>query len=45
MTDLKRENWGQIGTRVVCHDYGHTTLMSRGLTERLRRVTRDEHAR
>ena len=22
-TDLKKENWGIYGNRVVCHDYGH----------------------
>lgn len=34
-TDLKKENWGMIGNRHVCHDYGITLLMEKGMTKRM----------
>lgn len=35
-TDLKLSNWGRIGDRVVCHDYGNNLLMENGMTSRMR---------
>ncbi len=32
MADLKTENFGRVGSRIVCHDYGISNLMWRGLT-------------
>lgn len=26
LADIKRDNWGKIGRRVVCHDYGNHNL-------------------
>lgn len=37
-TDLKASNWGMIGKRVVCHDYGLTLLMENGMTKRMRKA-------
>ena len=38
-TDLKLENWGRLGKRVVCHDYGSMArLITVGLTSRLRKA-------
>ena len=34
-TDLKMSNFGRLGKRVVCHDYGFTLLMANGLTKRM----------
>jgi hypothetical protein len=31
MTDLKPENFGRLGNRIVCHDYGLSNIMTRGL--------------
>lgn len=35
-TDTKKENFGMIGNRFVCHDYGFTRLFVAGLTKRTR---------
>lgn len=37
-TDLKAENWGLIGKRYVCVDYGLHLLHERGMTKRMRRA-------
>jgi hypothetical protein len=37
-TDFKRENFGFIDGRFVCHDYGTTLLMERGMTKAMRKV-------
>jgi len=35
-TDLKTSNFGRIGRRVVCRDYGSNLLLQNGLTKRMR---------
>lgn len=35
-TDLKVGNWGRLGKRIVCHDYGSCLVTERGLTTRKR---------
>jgi hypothetical protein len=45
MADLKRANWGRIGRRIVAHDYGRSNLISRGLSDRMRKVSRQDHER
>jgi hypothetical protein len=35
-TDLKAGNWGRIGKRYVCHDYGTALTTENGLTTRLK---------
>lgn len=35
LTDLKVENWGWLGDRVVCHDYGNILI---GVDKRLKKV-------
>lgn len=37
-TDFKRRNYGWLGGRLVCHDYGTALLMQVGLTKRMRRA-------
>jgi hypothetical protein len=37
--DFKRENYGRIGRRIVCHDYGTHLMLETGMTLRTRRVT------
>lgn len=37
-TDLKPSNWGKIGTRYVCHDYGVNMVTENGLNARLRKA-------
>jgi hypothetical protein len=32
MSDLKKENFGMIGNKLVCHDYGYNLLTTRGLS-------------
>ncbi len=34
-TDLKMKNFGLLGKRIVCHDYGITNLMRVGMTRRM----------
>lgn len=38
LTDTKRQNYGMIGNRFVCHDYGVNLMCNNGLTKRLRKV-------
>jgi hypothetical protein len=38
LTDTKRENYGVLGKRFVCHDYGTNLLMEHGMTARTRKV-------
>ena len=37
-TDLKRQNWGRLNGRIVCHDYGRNLLMENGMTKRMRKA-------
>ena len=37
-TDTKKDNFGMIGNRFVCHDYGTHRMCVSGLTKRLRKV-------
>lgn len=37
-TDLKPENWGRLGKRIVCHDYGIHRMLEKGMTRRLRKA-------
>ncbi len=37
-TDLKRENWGMLDGRPVCHDYGLLLATEVGLTKRMKRA-------
>lgn len=36
--DLKAANWGRLGKRVVCHDYGNNLLMEKGMTTRMKKA-------
>ncbi len=36
--DFKRENYGRIGRRVVCHDYGTHSMLETGMTKRTQAV-------
>jgi hypothetical protein len=38
LTDTKADNWGKIGTRIVCHDYGTALVNDYGLSTRLKRA-------
>ena len=38
LTDTKRTNYGMIGKRFVCHDYGVNLMCNSGLSKRLRKV-------
>lgn len=38
MSDLKVGNWGRIGRRYVCHDYGTALIPERGFTTRMQRA-------
>lgn len=38
LTDFKRENYGMLKGRLVCHDYGTNVLMQTGLNDRLKKV-------
>jgi len=38
LTDTKRQNYGMIGKRFVCHDYGVNLMCNSGLSKRLRKV-------
>jgi hypothetical protein len=41
--DFKRTNYGMLGDRFVCHDYGHTKLLEYGMTKRMQEADwRDE---
>lgn len=35
-SDQKPENWGWLGDRIVCHDYGTALTTEYELTKRLR---------
>lgn len=37
-TDFKRENYGLLNGKIVCHDYGCNLLMENGMTKRMRKV-------
>lgn len=37
-TDFKRSNYGLLGRRLVCHDYGTALITEHGLSHRLRKV-------
>ena len=37
-TDLKVGNWGRIGKRVVCHDYGTCLITQEGVTTKTRKA-------
>lgn len=36
--DLKAANWGRLGKRIVCHDYGNNPLMEKGMTTRMKKA-------
>lgn len=38
ITDTKRSNFGRIGGRFVCHDYGNHLVCNSGLSKRTRKV-------
>ena len=38
LTDFKRLNYGMIGRRLVCHDYGTSLVLHEGLSTKLRRA-------
>lgn len=40
-TDLKASNFGMIGSKFVCHDYGINLMCNSGLTTRLRKADWD----
>jgi hypothetical protein len=42
MADLKRDNWGMLGGRPVCHDYGNHQFFSRGISKARMIVRRGE---
>lgn len=35
-TDMKRENWGFVGNKLVCHDYGY--IASSGITTKTKKA-------
>lgn len=37
-TDLKADNWGRLGSRLVCHDYGTIMVAQYGLTASMKRA-------
>lgn len=37
-TDLKMDNWGKIGRRIVCRDYGNNRVFQEGANARLRKA-------
>lgn len=37
-TDLKPANWGRIGSRIVCRDYGVSLALSNGITAKTRKA-------
>lgn len=37
-TDLKVGNWGRIGKRIVCHDYGTCLITQDGITTKTRKA-------
>lgn len=37
-TDTKLENFGMLGKKFVCHDYGNNLLMMKGLSNRMKKV-------
>jgi hypothetical protein len=37
-TDLKVGNWGRIGKRICCHDYGTSLITQEGVTTKMRRA-------
>lgn len=37
-TDLKVGNWGRLGKRIVCHDYGSALVTEYGLTSRMKKA-------
>ena len=39
LTDFKKTNYGMIGNKFVCHDYGTNSLMEVGKTVRMKNVT------
>lgn len=38
LTDLKVGNWGRLGKRIVCHDYGTSLITENGLSTRMKRA-------
>ena len=38
LSDFKRQNFGWFENRLVCHDYGLSIAITRGLSEKLRKV-------
>lgn len=38
LTDTKPDNWGRLGDRVVCHDYGFHTAFVSGIGNKVRRA-------
>lgn len=38
LTDTKKDNYGMLDGKFVCHDYGLNLLMTYGLSARMRRV-------
>ncbi len=39
LTDFKKENYGMLNGRLVCHDYGLSLVSNSGLTSRMKSVT------
>jgi hypothetical protein len=37
-TDVRKENWGKIGKKIVCRDYGSHLLYEKGMTKSMRKV-------
>ena len=37
-TDLKVGNWGRLGKRIVCHDYGLTLITEHGMSAKTRKA-------
>ncbi len=37
-TDTRKDNFGVIGDQFVCHDYGITLLMEKGMSKRMKKV-------
>lgn len=38
LADFKRENYGMLDGRLVCHDYGTNLLAEHGMTKRMKRA-------
>ncbi len=38
LTDIKKENFGMLDGKIVCHDYGSNLILENGLSNKVRRV-------